>query len=131
MSGLVPDGEKHSTASIPVGLVAVVPENRGSPSGVCHVWPLVLVKSRRLFQKLLLGIQDQPFLGRVDGKGLPGNGKQFVTHTQKTAERQYGEGDPPVIEVEHDLFDLAQVFALVVHHLVTLQDRKSTRLNSS
>src|ERR1035437_2183509 len=108
-------------ASIPVGLEAVVPVNLGSPSGVCHVWPLVLVKSRRLFQKLLLGIQDQSFLDRVDSKGLPGNGKQFVTHTQKTAERQYGEGDLPSIQVDHDLLDLAQVFALVVHHVVTLQ----------
>src|ERR1017187_1748875 len=118
------DGEELSTASIPVGLVAVVPVNRGSPSGVCHVWPLVLVKSRRLFQKILVGIQDQSFLGRVDSKGLPGNGKQFVTHTQKPAERQYGVSDSPVIKVKHDLLDLAQVFALVVHHLVTLQSAR-------
>src|ERR1035441_8657875 len=124
MSDLVPDGEKHSTASIPIGLVAVVPVNRGSPSGVCHVWPVALVKSRRLFQKLLLGIQDQSFLGRVDSKGLPGYGKQFVTHPQKTAERQYGVSDPPSIQVEHDLLDLAQVFPQVVNHVVTLQSAR-------
>src|ERR1035441_4192717 len=114
MSDLVPDGEKHSTASIPVGLVAVIPVNRGSPSGVCHVWPVALVKSRRLFQKLFLGIQNQPLLDCVDRKSLPRNGKQFVSHTQKTAERQNGIGDPPMIQVDHELLDLAQVFALVV-----------------
>jgi hypothetical protein len=44
----VPDGEKHWMASIPVGLVAIVPVKRGSPSGISHVWPVALVKSRRL-----------------------------------------------------------------------------------
>src|SRR5580704_463174 len=93
MSDPGPDGEEHQMASSPIGLVAVVPVKRGSPTRVCHVWPVALVKSCRLFQKLLAGVENQPLLYGVDRKGLPGNSKQFVSHSQKTAERQYRVGN--------------------------------------
>jgi len=51
---------------------------------------------------------------RIELQGLEGNGEQLLPHPHDSAEGEDGIGDAPLLQVEHDLLDLAEALASTV-----------------
>src|SRR6266540_3994994 len=91
--------------------------------GARHVGPVVLVESRGGLQALLLHVQDEALVLRVECQRAPGNREELVAHAQEPAERQDAVGNPALVQVDHVVFDFPQILAGGIDDLLILQRR--------
>jgi len=113
-----------SILRLPVGVIAVVFVNAGSPSPVREIWPLgVLVKPGSRLQLLLVHIEhehvrrlDEAVLRLGELECTPRYGEQLITHTQEATEGENSVGHATFLGVDHQFVDLAQIFILAIDH---------------
>src|ERR1017187_8668146 len=108
----------QATRLVPIGLGAVIRVNFGTPGVVSHVRPVILVEAWSGFEQFLVDIQNEPMFNRVDLQGSPWNGKQLIAHAQEPAERKDRVSDAARLQVDHQMFDLSEIFLLQIHDFV-------------
>src|SRR5690606_9143197 len=84
---------------------------------VSMVGPVVIVKSRSIFQSILVNVQYNMGINpmmMVKVKGFNGNRKQFFLQSQKTSKGKYRIGYGAVSPINHQVFDFPEVFSLMV-----------------
>src|ERR1017187_4593186 len=108
----------RSVALIPIGLGVVKLEDSVSPVEVSHVRPVILVEAGGALEQLLVDVQDELFFNRVDLESAPRNGKKLVAHAQEPPEGQNCVSDTAIRQVDHQMFDLSEIFPLMIHDLI-------------
>src|SRR5664279_4263372 len=103
---------------VPIRLRAVIVVNFGAPRTVSHVGPVLLVETGSGLEQFLVDVQNEPMFDRVDLKGTPWNCEQLIAHTQETAERKNRVSDAARLQVDHQMFDLAEIFLLEIYDFV-------------
>ena len=63
-------------------------------------------------------------VGRIDAQREPRNGEQLVAHSEESAERQNGIGHLAGWNIDHDVLELAELFARIF--LVNVHDVPTT-----
>src|SRR5580692_1973109 len=69
----------------PVRSVTVVSINPGSPGGISHVRPVVLIETRSILQPFLVKVQDGVLFRQIEMQRVPRDGKILVTHPKKAS----------------------------------------------
>src|ERR1017187_2746301 len=123
-SGKATVPRRHAAFSLlvfPIRSGAVVPEHLRSPGGIGHIRPIAFIKTRSLLQFCLVHVQDEELLVFVHPERTPRHREQLVSHAENSAEGQHRVGYPAGWDVDHDLVDLAKVFARRVPYAVSSQ----------
>src|ERR1017187_3765772 len=110
-----------SLSVFPIWSGTIVPEHLRSPGGIGHIGPIAFIKTRSLLQFCLVHVQDEELLVLVHPDRTPRHREQLVSHAQNSAEGQHRVGYPAGWDVDHDLVDLAKVFARRVPYAVSSQ----------
>src|SRR3954463_3351695 len=100
-----------SPVLLPVGLDRVELVDLGAPGAVRGLRGMILVEAGGVLQLVLVGVEREVLARGVELQGLERNGEQLVTHPR---EGEDGIGDTPLLQVEHDLLDLAEALASTV-----------------
>src|SRR5689334_8684645 len=98
-------------ALLPVGLDRVELVDLGAPGAVRGLRGVIFVEAGGVPQLVLVGVEREVLARGVELQGLERNGEQLVTHPR---EGEDGIGDAPLLQVEHDLLDLAEDLASTV-----------------
>src|ERR1035438_8123602 len=103
---------------VPIGLGAVIGEDFGAPRAISHVRPVILVETGSALKQLLIDVQDELSFDTVYGEGTPGDGKQFISHTQEPPERKNRVSDAALFHVDHQMLDCSEILFLTVDDLI-------------
>src|SRR5437016_2421509 len=108
----------HAGFLLPIRFDAVVSVYLLSPATVRHIWPVVFIKTRSVFELLLIYVEDKiPFFPGFRGQRCPGNRKVLLAESQEAARAQDGIPDASSYRVKHDVPNVTELFSLWVFHI--------------
>src|SRR5580704_5870115 len=70
----------------PVRSITIVSIDPGSPGGISHVRPVVLIETRSILQSFLVKVQDGVLFRQIEVQRVPRDGKILVAHPKKPSE---------------------------------------------
>ncbi|MDF3036739.1 MAG: hypothetical protein K0S28_2013 [Paucimonas sp.] len=81
----------------------------------------LLIETRSVVETILVDIQHEAFAVGIQGQGFPRDGEQLIPQAEYAAEGQHGIRNSAAAHIDHDVFDVSEVFTIQVDHLVALQ----------
>lgn len=79
----------------------------------CH-WPVVFVEAGGIFQCLFIYVQPYVFVGIRELKSSERDSKILAAHAQKSSEFQYSIYNFFVVRIDHQVFNLTDVFIVQI-----------------
>ena len=79
------------------------------PRLVCHIGPVVLIESRCIFEAVLLHVQHEAFILRVERQRVPRRCEKLFAHTEEASEGQHCVTHFAAAHVQHDFLDVTQI----------------------
>src|SRR5580700_11167426 len=97
-----------------------------NPFSSTHIRPLVCLKTRSVFQSLLIKRQDRIAFWSMEVQHSPRDGEAFISKTQKTTEGQDRVDHHAGARVDDQILNFSQIFLSLIQHFGT-NDRRLYR----